>query len=131
MLGFTKKFMVEIFGSDEASGGRSAFGIILHFLKWGSVASTFLFVMGFMIYEFGVTVGVVEYRRASAQQEALADLVNVDDVMAEYGDQIETALRDGTIDAVLGHRRVPDDMKRRIKEEMRQRLQREQSSADR
>lgn len=129
MLGFTKKVMVELFGSTGDTGKCSPVGILLHLLKWGGVASTFLFMMGFMLYEFGVTVGIVEYRRVTSQPEALAEMVDVDEVIDKYGDQIRKALNDGTIDEMLGHKRVPADLKRRIKEEMKQRLNEPRSAS--
>ena len=39
-------------------------------------------------------------------------------MMAEHGDRIDQTLRDGTIEELLGKRRVPDNLKRRIKEEI-------------
>jgi len=115
----TRRFVVEMFGSSGATQQHTRARVFTHFMRWGSIGTAFLFVVGYMFYEIAITVRLVEFEHENHQQQALAELVNIDEMMAKHGDRIDQALSDGTIDQLLGERRVPDNLKRRIKEEIR------------
>lgn len=118
-MGMTRRFVVEMFGSSGATQRHTRARVFTHFIRWGSIGTAFLFMIGYMLYEVAITVRLVEFESESQQQQALGELVNIDEMMAEHGDRIDQALRDGTVDRLLGERQVPDNLKRRIKEEIR------------
>ena len=114
----TRRFVVEMFGTAGATQRHTRARVFTHFLRWGAIGTAFCFMLAYMGYEIAITVRLVDAERESVQEEALAELINVDEMMAEHGDRIDQTLRDGTIEELLGKHRVPDNLKRRIKEEI-------------
>ena len=128
MFGYSKKILRELFGSgEEAAQGRR----VLRVVKWGAVFVTFTFVLGFLLVEMGLGLNVAQPEQAPQQNTSNGALDTVEKLMSGRRPEIERAMANGTIDAELRKRNVPEKMRQAVKDEISRQMQDDRATSPR
>jgi hypothetical protein len=122
VLGISKKFMTEMFGSGGDIEEKSRVRRLVRIMKWGGLFVTFICLVGFMLFEIGIGAGLIT-PAVQSEQSVLPDVPgSVEELLGERRDEIERALKNGTIDEELRKRNVPEKMRNTLKDELARQL---------
>jgi len=120
-MGLTKRFITEMFGSNGDHENKSRVRMVAKFLRWGAIAISMLFVIGYMGYEVGMTTGLIEVRENDPVTASTSAQPTIDELLTKHGAKIDHAIANGSLDRVLNERGVPVEMHDTIKEQIRKR----------